>query len=439
VSDLSTMFRMALVGIVLFIAVVPAGGRAEDEGGGDIEELKHRMLELESRYTRELERLRSRIAELEAERARQAEPQTSRTGSQARHRLEAGYKKGLYVRSADGAWALKLATRIQLRYFVERFDSSRNKDTEHSFQVRRLRLTLSGHAFRPWIHYKIQLAADKGHDLTGKDYYVDLVKYRAAALRLGQYKVPFNAEELTSSSALAFVDRSIVGKEFSFGRDIGVMAHGIIGRMVDYGVGVFNGAGPNAADNPDGDFVVAGRVEFYPLGRFKLSQADLRRGERRVRLRLAAAALAAPGLNPGIESTGGEAADRCAELGSATCDVVQFTVDAQLKYRGASAEVEYHARSIDPAEDGLDGADAWGLRMQAGYVFASPGIGVGLRYAYVDEDNPDVQRWELTPALSYYFHGHRLKLQGDYSLLHESAVGVGRDDNRVRLQLQLYF
>jgi len=47
----------------------------------------------------------------------------------------------------------------------------------------------------------------------------------------------------------------------------------------------------------------------------------------------------------------------------------------------------------------------------------------------------------LTPAVSYYIYGHRLKVQGDYSFLREEDPDTGNnlDDNRVRLQLQFYF
>ena len=50
-----------------------------------------------------------------------------------------------------------------------------------------------------------------------------------------------------------------------------------------------------------------------------------------------------------------------------------------------------------------------------------------------------VDNQEAGASLNYYFNGHNVKLQADYSHLWNNAATKDRNDDRVRLQLQLFF
>lgn len=96
---------------------------------------------------------------------------------------------------------------------------------------------------------------------------------------VGQAKIPFSMENLTSSNKLESIDRSQVvaalvarGKDVignQNGRDIGLQIYGSFlqcgsRKLIDYRIGIFNGSGINAGDkNEAKDFV--GRLLFHPV------------------------------------------------------------------------------------------------------------------------------------------------------------------------------
>ncbi|MER3446753.1 MAG: hypothetical protein C4291_07885 [Candidatus Dadabacteria bacterium] len=82
---------------------------------------------------------------------------------------------------------------------------------------------------------------------------------------MGQYRVPFNREELTDPFNLQLVDTSILNWEFSFGRDIGTSVGGVVSRFITYSIGVFNSNGRNSV-NVDSNLLYVGRVMFTLTG-----------------------------------------------------------------------------------------------------------------------------------------------------------------------------
>jgi len=140
--------------------------------------------------------------------------------------------------------ALKLGGYGQVRYMS-------TAGTKNSLDLRRARLQIGGNLAED-ISYKVQ--ADFVRSPVLLDARVDFTHFNRARLTIGQFKVPFSQENLTSSSALLSVDRSLVVNTFSPGRDIGVQLEGNIVRgdgrpLFDYSVGLFNGAGINKKDD----------------------------------------------------------------------------------------------------------------------------------------------------------------------------------------------
>ncbi len=433
--------KLFLIFIVLFPLCISinswAGGSIEQQ----IEELKMQLEEVKRQSQQQIEALRGRIEELEAKQEKM--PEKMKEGWW--DNVEVGYKKGAFIKMKDESWALKFNTRLQFRFFIEDFDDERDKDTKASFQLRRARLYFSGHGFFPWLKYKIQIQGDKGSNLGLKDYYLDFAYYKEATPRIGQFKLPFNAEELTSSSALQFVDRSIVNSEFALSRDIGVMLHGkVLGDLFHYGAGIFNGGGRNIKENADDDFLFVGRVAFTPFGYFKYQQAHLEKHSNKMLLRIGAAIAGLPGFEPDKETTSDRKnlGNAVADIGSAKADVVQFSADAVFKWMRFSIEAEYDLRNIYPEEGGIGDVTAHGFRVQAGYLIIPKHLEVAFRYAFLDPDddrsNDRIQ--EFTPAISYYVRGHRLKVQADYTiLLEDNPDGDDFMDNIFKLQMQFYF
>jgi phosphate-selective porin len=118
------------------------------------------------------------------------------------------------------------------------------------------------------IFFKLQLSPDKTPSLL--DAQIDIRFTSFANLRFGQYKVPFSLENLTSSSSLDFINRSLVvgklcpGRDIgSSGRDIGISIYGDAAK-IEYSFGLFNGSGINRLDNNEHKDL-SGRLVYSPF------------------------------------------------------------------------------------------------------------------------------------------------------------------------------
>lgn len=143
---------------------------------------------------------------------------------------------------------VKFSGYTQVRY---RQDESIN-DT---FDIRRVRLDFKSDVTERF-DYRLQVDF-AGISAKLLDATIGYKVNPAAKLLLGQFKVPFSQENLISSPKLETINRSQVvealvarGKDVignQNGRDTGAQVGGSVDRF-DYAVGVFNGAGINAAD-----------------------------------------------------------------------------------------------------------------------------------------------------------------------------------------------
>jgi len=132
------------------------------------------------------------------------------------------------------------------------FQFNHSNNVRDSFRIRRARLKLKGD-ISDSISFKLQLAPEKTPVLL--DAQIDMRFSPFANLRFGQYKVPFSLENLTSSSSLDFINRSLTVEKLCPGRDIGSSGRDIglsiysDAAKIKYSFGIFNGSGRNRLDN----------------------------------------------------------------------------------------------------------------------------------------------------------------------------------------------
>src|SRR3990170_999332 len=387
-----------------------------DERSKEIERLKSEIKKVKEEQQKQIEELQKRIEQLETESKREKEyVEPSKPPEEAEEapaktyviewwkNIEVGYSNGFFIRTQDDLFSLKFNIRSQFLFFVE--DDA--DDTATSFDIRRLWISFRGNAFRSWLKYLLILEASGDVELL--DYFLDFAKKTEVVPRIGQYRVPFNREELTDPFNLQLVDNSIVNREFSLGRHIGVGVGGVVNRFVTYGVGVFNSAGRNSI-NENSNLLYVGRVMFTPTGEPRYYS-----------------------INPIIQ-------DRVLALGSDEGNIFQFSADLSVKYLIFSLEAEYDLRNINPDETGIDSALSQGVRVQSGVFLIPKLIEVAGRFAIIDLGNDfgDDKIWEITPGLSFYFIRNRnLKLQFDYSFIRDEFIDD--DINRVRAQLTVSF
>jgi phosphate-selective porin len=186
------------------------------------------------------------------------------SGEDLTKKIEVGYNKGAYIKTPDDRFSLKINVRTQELFKYEDQEDEKNTDT---FNVRRARLLFGGNAFYPWMKYFTQVTLEGGSAAL-RDAYIEAAYYDWAKPQIGQYKVPFDREFLTSAFSLELIDRSIVSNAFSLQRDIGVqVSGGFFKNQLNYALGMFNGSGANQT-NQDQNFMYVGRVVYTPFGSF---------------------------------------------------------------------------------------------------------------------------------------------------------------------------
>jgi phosphate-selective porin OprO and OprP len=176
----------------------------------------------------------------------------------------AGIEKGKpFLKSADDNFRIEFGGRLQADFDAAEGGTRTLEGSKlgSQFLVRRARLDVDGSLYR-WIGFRIEAEFTEGVSL--KDAYLDLRFFPEARLRVGQLKVPFSLEELTSDNYIDFVERSLVN-ELAPSRDRGVMVYGdLLGGAVGYSLGGFNGTGEDTSDdNSDKD--LAARLAFAPF------------------------------------------------------------------------------------------------------------------------------------------------------------------------------
>lgn len=459
-----TKIRLIFIAVLLIyffnLKTFAQTSSGNNEINKEIERLRSQIQEIQKLHEKQIQELNRRIQELESrskleaqyERQRklpeEAEDYPEKTFINEWWRnIEAGYSSGFLLRTNDDLFSLKINFRSQFPFVVENEDD----ETDSSFDIRRMWVSFRGNAFRPWLKYLLIL--EPTDEVTLLDYIVDLAKYTQTVPRLGQFRVPFNREDLTDPFNLQLVDTSILNQEFRLGRDIGASAGGVLGKFITYSVGVFNGDGRNSVSE-NSNLLYTGRVMLTPTGEpryssihpfpvsgdYTYSQGAF--GNPEVPLIAISAALAyLPGFKPDEKSPDNVFInDRVTALGSDESDILQFTADILIKYLIFSFETEYNLRNINPDEAGIDNALAQGIRIQSGVFLIPEIVEVAGRFVMIDLgiDSGGDRIWEITPGLSFYFtKSHSLKLQFDYSFIRDEFLDV--DTNRVRAQFTVSF
>jgi phosphate-selective porin OprO/OprP len=91
--------------------------------------------------------------------------------------------------------------------------------------------------------------------------YLNVAWWKPAQIRVGQFKMPFSMEQLTSSNNIDFIERSFVDSLIP-AKEIGAMLHGTPVPGLNYGVAFSNGNGQNGVENDASvdDKEIIGRV-----------------------------------------------------------------------------------------------------------------------------------------------------------------------------------
>ena len=380
-------------------------------------------------------------------------------------------KTGFKVESTDGTWSTELGWRAQMR-FTSPYRSDPRQindfgDSENTFELRRVRMKIGGHAYAPWLDYyfevDLQPTRSEGRDASTTssrllDWRITVQPYEELGFRLGQWKIDYNRERVDSSGRQQFVERSIVNRQFTIDRQMGAQVRGRLfsGTPADlrYYVGAFSGQG-RGVQNDDDKLMYAGRLQWNFLGRdLELRQTDVEFTEKPTGS-ISFGAATNTSRSTRWSSSGGGNLDGFIATENGQFEVEQYQVGSAFKYRGFSWQQEYHWKKIrdrvNNATFDMDGAYA-----QAGYFFhylipAVPKqLELAARYAFVNEPNRgpglsnrlvDNKREEFTIGANWFIAGHNNKITVDYSRLYleDNVLNSDADDGRIRVQWDISF
>ena len=328
--------------------------------------------------------------------------------------------------------------------------------TETQAQVKRLRLRFDGYIFSPKLLYSIQLGftsydtkvLPNGNNNFVRDAMVYYMPSSTWNIGFGQTKIKANRARVNSSSALQFVDRSIVNSEFNPDRDFGFFGEYYKALAGDFNLAakasITLGEGRNFGASKNGGFAYTGRLELYPFGRFKslgeVAEGDFQR-EQTVKVLLAGAfsyndqATRLQGQNGSLMPTG------------ETRNLKQYYVDFILKYQGFAFYTDFMGRACsNPLFQGHDDLYVYtgnGLNLQTSYLFPSNWeIAARNSTLFPSEKVRPLVGYksynQTSLAVTKYLIGHNLKLQADVSYNHQrEALDDAYDRWQIRFQVEL--
>lgn len=378
---------------------------------------------------------------------------------------------GFRLETRDGNWQTNLQWRAQMRFTTPyssdpRQLSSFNAEDQTNFEARRLRMKIGGHGLQPWIQYYFEVDLQPSRDVDDSstsssprviDYRIDLAKWDWGGIRIGQWKVDLNRERVDSSGRQQFVERSIANRVFTMDRQLGVQIRGQLfeGTPADmlYWAGVFNGEG-RSVNNPDDDLMYMARLQWNFMGRdLAWRQTDVEYTEKPTGS-LAIAGFTNTGVCTRWSSSGCGNLDGFDSPASAMLgqfDIDQVVEEFAFKYRGFSAQQEFHRKVIKDSSDNSR-HELTGGYAQAGYFFHNlfptipEELELAMRYAYVNEPNAtnrafENERREVTLGANWFINGHDSKVTVDYSHLSvdDGLLLMDQSDDRLRVQWDVQF
>lgn len=361
--------------------------------------------------------------------------------------------KGITFQPKNKQYKMTMRFRMQNLLAMDFDDNFSLQETQA--RVKRLRLRFDGYIFSPKLLYSIQLGftpydskvLPNGNQNIVRDAMIYYMPNANWNIGFGQTKIKANRARVNSSSALQFVDRSIINSEFNLDRDFG-----LFGEFYKPLIGDFNmaakasitlGEGRNWSSSKQSGFAYTGRLELYPFGRFKslgeVAEGDFER-ESNVKVMLAGAysyndkATRLQGQNGAIMPNG------------ETRDLHAYFVDFILKYQGFAFYTDFMGRSTSQPLFNNEASPCIykgnGVNVQSSYLFPS-NWEIALRNSTLlpaKEVQPIVgykNYNQTTLAVTKYLIGHSLKIQADASYNTKQASVEPYNRWQLRFQVEL--
>lgn len=346
----------------------------------------------------------------------------------------------------------KLTIRFRMQNFLG-FEFG--EDFQTDAHVKRLRLRFDGYVFVPQLVYSVQLGftsydtktVPNGNMNIVRDAMVYYLPTNTWSIGFGQTKIKANRARINSSSALQFIDRSIVNSQFKLDRDFGLFGEFHKAIVADFNVGakasITLGEGRNWGGGSNGGYAYSGRLELFPLGRFnslgEISEGDYQR-ERTLKLMLGGAysfnnkAVRLQGQNGALMPDG------------ESRNLNAYFLDFVMKYQGFALCADFMGRKCDKPLFASDSEicvyTGNGLNVQSSYLFPSNWeIAIRNSTLFPKKKVQSLIGYrnfnQTTIGVTKYLIGHSLKIQADASYNHKSEALHPYNQWELRFQVEL--
>lgn len=361
--------------------------------------------------------------------------------------------KGITFEPQNKLYSLTIRFRMQNLLALDLDDDFKLQETQA--RVKRLRLRFDGYIFSPKLLYSIQLGftsydtktLENGNTNIVRDAMIYYMPNSSWSIGFGQTKIKANRARINSSSALQFVDRSIVNSEFNPDRDFG-----FFGEYYKAIKGNFNiaakasitlGEGRNWSTSDQGGFAYTGRLELYPFGRFtakgEVTEGSFER-EETVKVLVAGAYC----FNDRATRLEGQNGDVMPD--GEMRDLHSYFVDFILKYQGFAFYTDFMGRACDePLFTGDEETCVYtgnGINVQTSYIFPKNWeIAARNSTLLPKKEVRSIVGYkaynQTTLAVTKYLIGHNLKIQADASYNHQSEAIDDYNRWEFRFQIEL--
>ena len=336
---------------------------------------------------------------------------------QLRHMPNIEVGNGITFRPRNNLFEVTMRFRMQ-NLLAMNFDDDFTL-TQTDARVKRLRLRFDGYIYSPKLVYSIQLGfthydsedLPNGNKSIIRDAIVYYIPNAVWNIGFGQTKIKANRARINSSSALQFVDRSIVNSEFNIDRDFGLFGElnplRGDGTNISVKASVTSGEGRNWGTSKNGGLAYTGRLELYPLGRFK-AKGEVIEGSYEYDERLRMLVAGAYSYNDRTSRLEGQRGALMPD--GATRNLGSYFVDFILKYRGWAFYTDFMGRTCDKPLFDED---------PAAYVYTGSGLNIQTSWLIK-------RKWEIALRNSTLFPSDNIRPKAGYNTYNQTTVGITR-------------
>ncbi len=338
----------------------------------------------------------------------------------------AGYDDGFFLRSADDAFRLQIASLLQFQYRYHDFRTALTAD-DATFRMLRARLHLLATV---WEHFEFTLLASHTTGEAAPDptfWQAEMTALITPAFNItaGTITVPLDRQGEGSPATLAFIeepitatqadgvsDHTIARQSFGNPATLGIRLWGDVGRF-HYIVGVANGDDFTAL-NQTTQLAYGTRLWIDVLGETENTETDLDYSE-------------TPQLAFGVGTTFDHQNATDANINLVDLDWSWIgSGDILFKWRGLTILSEAYFRRLQVATGNFT-LDDVGYYAQAGYFVLPKRLEVVGRAAQIFREGPDNNAYEFAAGVNWYIKDNNIKWQFDAARLldYDATIGTG--------------